>query len=303
MATTVKDARRCDMFAIAPEQIAVVEDLRGRCSPPTEAAIISMAESLMEHGQQQPCVARKVGEKLQLVSGFTRVAPARLIRTGFYDSTGAHVCDPDFQVRVVLKNVNDEGSFIANIVENRERNATSPMDDAHNQDKLRDRYAKSDADIARLYRYDGSTVARLKRLLSLPAKVQEQVHLGMMPVQAALDLQELPPAKQEKAIAEATKPNGRVSGAKVREQVRDHHLSDHDEAPPFSDSTPDDAIAEPARAVKKPRTVKEIREFFEQAMEEEGVTDEVKTACKVAIGFINGQRTSASLSRALGFTK
>ncbi len=298
MATQVKDGRRCDLFAMAPEAIVVVEDLRGRWTPPTEAAIIGMAESLLEHGQQQPVVGRKVGDKVQLVSGFTRIAAARLIRSGFVDSNGTHVCDPDFQIKVVLRALNDEGSFVANIVENRERNATSPIDDAHNQDKLRDRYSKTDAEISRLYRCDGSTVARLKRLLLSPAKVQDQVHLGLMTVQAALDLQELPPEKREQAVAEATKPNGKVNAGKIREQVREHHLADHAEQPEAAESEQ----AEPKATPKLPRTVKQVREFFEQALAEEGASDDTKAICKVAIGFINGTRTAASLAKALGFT-
>lgn len=287
------NVRRIDMFAVDPEKIIVKEELRGRHTPPTEQAIIEMAESLLEHGQEQPVRVRKVeNDKLQLISGFTRVAASRLIRSGFTDTQGQEQHDPDFQIRVTIKNCNDEESFLHNVVENAHRNNTSDTDDAHNQERLRERYGKTDADIARLYRCAPGRVAQLKKLLGTPDEIQSQVHIGSMPLTAALALMDLPETERTSALTEATRPNGQVVAAKVRKHVRDHHLADTDDAGP---AQADESNGKPDRKPSVTRTAKEIREFFEGLDGD----DAIKDFAKIAVAFCAGKRSANSLTKAI----
>ena len=249
MAVTVNagnDARRFDGWAVDPFEIIVKEDLRGRRKPPSDEQIIDMAVSMMEHGQREPVECRKVNDKrLQLNLGFTRTAAARLIRDGFEyinPVTGEveRRQDEQFMLKVVLSDSNDKDAFVHNIVENQHRNATSAIDDAHNQRRLRENYGYSDADITKLFRYkDPNKVGRLRRLLALPDSVQDLVHYEKLTVQAALDLLDLPPDEMETAISSATdEATGNVVGSKVREIVREASLAKHEAAEAAAPAVP-----------------------------------------------------------------
>lgn len=223
------EVKRGDMYFVDPYEIIIKEELRGRHTPPTPEQIMELAISMVENGQRQAVECRKtIGDRLLLNLGFTRTAAARLIRTGFEDASGKNYHDPNFLVKVTLSDANDEEAFYHNIIENCHRNATTPIDDAHNQRTMRDKYGKTNEEIAKKYQYpDTQKVVRLQKLLQLSAEMQQKVHDGTLPVSAALDLLELPEDKQKEAIAAATKAtNGKVVASAVRDQVREHMLND-----------------------------------------------------------------------------
>src|SRR4051812_22350646 len=95
---------RQDYFFVDPFEVIVKEELRGRRKPPTEEAIIDMATSMNDHGQQQPVQVRKAdNNRIMLNLGFTRTAAARLIRTGFVceDEDGGvrEIKDEEFKLK------------------------------------------------------------------------------------------------------------------------------------------------------------------------------------------------------------
>lgn len=319
------DARRTDLFMVDPYQIIVKEDLRGRLKPPTQEQIIDMAESLAKHGQQQPVQVRKVHDKqVQLVLGFTRCAAARLIREGFdfvNPATGEteRIHFPEFKLKVVVADVNEEQALLHNIIENAHRKDTSPIDDAYNHNKLRDKMGKTDAEITRIYRYkDSNRVGRCRKLLGLPNDVQEMVHDGRMAVSAALALLELPEEEMKTAIAAAVQDNGKVSGAAINDIVRDHHLRDADKLPETTivvteTTVPVDGVEAPVAAPTKNRnkpnanaapapvrgtphrTMKNLKAWLEQEREDEGQ----KAFLKVFSLWIAGKRADKTLNDAL----
>lgn len=286
------DVRRSDLFHVDPTAIVVNDELRGREFVPTEATIIALAVSLLTQGQLQPVQCRRIEDnRLQLVLGFTRTAAARLIRDGFTDSDGVFHQDAEFALQVKIVDGNDEESLIRNIVENAIRNETSAIDDAHNQNRLRERYGKSDVEIAKIYGYPSSVkVGRLRKLLGLEKPLQVLVHNGLA-VQAALDLLELPAEKRAEFIAEAEK-GGPINGATVRAQVRDHHLND-DGADTEGDAGA--VVAEVAAKATKPLSIKEIRTFLTGQIEGDKQPDAVKAFYTVLLAFVNGKKSDRSL--------
>ncbi len=287
------DVRRSDLFHVDPTLIVVNDELRGREFVPPESTIIALAVSLLTQGQLQPVQCRRIDDnRLQLVLGFTRTAAARLIRDGFTDSDGVFHQDAEFALQVKIVDGNDEESLIRNIVENAIRNETSAIDDAHNQNRLRERYGKSDVEIAKIYGYPSSVkVGRLRKLLALEKPLQVLVHEGLA-VQAALDLLELPAEKRAEFIAEAEKGGGPINGATVRAQVREHHLSD-DGANAESDAGA--VVAEVATKAAKPLSIKEIRNFLTGQIEGDKQPDAVKAFYTVLLGFVNGKKSDRSL--------
>lgn len=249
MATKVNagDVKRGDLLFVDPFEIKVVEELRGRHKPPTEEAVIKMAMSILEHGQLEPVECRKIeNHRLQLTLGFTRTAAVRLIRTGFTDLDGVErPADKEFRLKAVITDTNDDKAFIRNVVENAHRNATTAMDDAFNQDRLRTKYGMNDAEIARLYQYKGQgMVTRLKKLLSLDTRFQDMVHDGTLSINGALELLDLPADQRDSALQAATdQDSGKVNATDLRAQVRDRILADAEAAE--EGGTGDDSVIVP----------------------------------------------------------
>jgi ParB-like chromosome segregation protein Spo0J len=288
---------RADYWFVDPHEVNIREECRGRCLPPTEDQIIRRAVSMLRDGQLQPVICRRIspGNRLQLVLGFTRAAAARLIVDGFTSPTGEHLQNPSFQLKVLVRDCNDEDALKANIIENAEPNATTCIDDAHNQRRLREEYGKTDADIAALYQTEIPAIEANRRLLQLDRATQELVHHGDMSRQAALDLLDMPEDKRKEIVAEAVQVNGKVNSRKVREQVREHHLRDEDDGKTDGDA-PDEEHSKP-KIKAKPRSMAEVREWLERYAESDD--EAVAKFAKVILGFIAGRRTPQSADDAL----
>ena len=320
MATRInagENVRRGDLFFINPYEIIVSEELRGRHLPPTEDQIIEMACSLLDHGQLQPVNARRVkDQRLSLTAGFTRTAAARMIRDGFIDPDGNERKDEAFVLQVKIKDCNDREAFTANVIENARRNATSAMDDAHNQNKLRD-YGMTDTEIGRLYgERSGARVSRLAKLLRLNDEAQLLVHQGALSVDAALVVLDLPDAEQKKVVEKAA-AGEKVTGADVKRQVREHHLRDQHEAESTDgdedgDSSSDggskkpQAMAPSGKTPKLPLSIKEVRQFFETLSTSDDSVEEavwipaVQKFAKDVQSWLAGKKSDKAMCRAIG---
>jgi ParB-like chromosome segregation protein Spo0J len=232
---TQESVRRTDILLVSPFDVVVREELRGRKFPPTEEDIVHMAMSIFDNGQRQPIECRRITldgtkNRLQATAGFTRTNAIRLIREGFVGTDGVRRHDSEFKVKVTVVDCSDEDALVHNIVENAHRNQTSDIDDAYNQDLLRERYGYNDTEIARLYQYSNSVkVGRLRQLLQLNEEEQLLVHRGLLSTQAALDLLNLDQEERQKIIAELQNGDkqAKIKGSAVADQVREHILSDN----------------------------------------------------------------------------
>lgn len=309
------DAKRADSWTVDPNDIIMKDDVRGRNKPPTPEKIMARAQSMLKHGQIQEVECRKLPDnRLQLTAGFTRCAAARLIRAGFTDPSGKFHQDEQFRLRVKIVNCNDKEAFIRNIVENKERNETTPIDDAHNHEKLRRNHGLNDAQIAAELDESPSRISLLKKLLMLEDKVQDLVDEGKLSVTAALDLLDAPKEQHDEIIANSTKEgNGKIDSTKVRAQVRDHHLADADadeQIAAAKDGTSDAAKAkskggkkakagddEDGPSVVKPRNMREVKNFFEALSQHEDA--DVSSFAKTALLFCKGKKTAKMFSNAI----
>jgi hypothetical protein len=107
-------------------------------------------------------------------------------------------------------------------VENRERAECSPVDDAHNQRRLREGFGWTDTKIAEFYHVTPSYVCTLKKLLALPSDVQKLVHERRLSVQAATGLADLP-AQEQKEVLAAGQTEG-LNSQNVVKQVRNKKI-------------------------------------------------------------------------------
>lgn len=307
------DYKRGDLLFVDPFQVIVKEELRGRHKAPSEEQILQRALSMMTHGQIQPVDARKNADKqLVLNAGFTRTAAARLIRTGFVNpETGVEMKDEAFMLQLKVVDANDQEAFERNIVENAHRNETTPIDDAHNQRRLRDQYGKTDAEITRLYGYSSpNKVGNLAKLLLLDEPAQNLVHEGNMSVKAALDLLDLPAEKQAEALALAMTENGKVSGAAITDAARDHALAvtdlsvNHIISDDNRDTTTIGTTTVAPDAPKyKPITMKNFKDFLSSYVGADDSDPALSKFAKETLDYMAGKRGEkamrASLTRLL----
>ena len=191
------DVGRGDVFFIDPQEIIVDEKLNGRWEPHDEAAITSLAKSFEEEGQLQPVQVRRVADnRVQLVMGYRRHAAV-------VEFNRLHP-DKPMKLKAIVVTINNEEAFRRNIVENRERQETTPIDDAFNQRRLRDDYGWTDTKIAEFYGLTPPYVGLLKKLLTLPTATQKLVHSRQLSVKAGLRRStELTPEQQQQAIEPA----------------------------------------------------------------------------------------------------
>lgn len=289
------DVKRGDLFYVDPFQVFVKEDLRGRSRPVTQENIVQMALSLLTHGQRQPVECRRVKDnKLQLNLGFTRTNAARLIREGFtYE--GEDYQDAEFRLKVQITDCNDQTAFVNNVVENAHRNKTTDVDDATNQQRLRDRYGYSDADIARLYQYRSQgKVGRLRKLLQLDKPILDMVHEGRMPTNGALALLDLPDDERASKIDELLKAskNGKVKGSAVTAVVRDHILNDD------ADAGEKPRKGKKTKAASTTRSMREVKKFY-QAWAECEDCPTLSRFAKDTLAWLAGKTSDKAMDNAL----
>jgi hypothetical protein len=287
------DVRRGDLFFVDPFQVIVQEELRGRRFPPTSEQIVEMAMSIFDNGQRQAIECRRVEDsRLQSTAGFTRINAIRLIREGFTGTDGVHRQDAEFKVQVKIVDCNDETALRNNIVENAHRNETSDIDDAHNQNTLRERYGYDDTKIATLYQYKSAVkVGRLRKLLQLSVDEQLLVHTGVLGTQAALDALELPVEKRTE-IFSTLSVDGKINGSVVADQVREHILSDNNKSVENADS-PEVETGKKYKA----RTVRNIRQFFETLKESDNPA--MSRFANDALRWVSGKTTDKAMTNAL----
>lgn len=205
------DVTRGDLFLIDPAEIAVILPANGRQDLPTEQEIRDLADSIKEHGQSQPVLCRRLGDKrVQLVFGYRRHAAVTLLNA---EGTAT-------KLKCLVSDMNETEAFVANIIENKDRKGTQPIDDAHNQRRLRDDHGWSNDQIAALYKCSVSAVVKLTKLLRVAAPIQAKVAKGTMTASAALDVADLPEVQQHEVVSESTDAQGVTSSEKVRKAVR-----------------------------------------------------------------------------------
>lgn len=182
-----------------------------------EQAIAELAASLKTAGLLQPIVLRPgAAGTFELIAGERRWRAARQLE---WQSIGA-----------VIREVDDRTLLTLALIENLQRNALSPMDEARGYRRLVDDFNATQGEVAQLVGRDRSTVANALRLLRLPEKVQQMVHCGELDMGHARALLQLEKPSDIERLAQAvvhqgwsvreTEHRARKSGAPQRRRAR-----------------------------------------------------------------------------------
>lgn len=133
----------------------------------TDAELGDLAASITENGLLQPLVVRPAPgspDRFELVAGERRFRA--LMKLAWTEAP------------VVVREADDETLLVLALVENLQREALNPIEEAEGYDSLGERFGMKQADIARAVGKDRSTVANLLRLLKLPPSIRKLVEAG-----------------------------------------------------------------------------------------------------------------------------
>ncbi|NTV75265.1 MAG: ParB/RepB/Spo0J family partition protein [Holophaga sp.] len=131
-----------------------------------EALLDDLAASLKTHGMVQPIVARKVGDRYEIIAGERRWRAAR--KAGLAT------------VPVVIKDVPDDRLLEFALVENIQRQELNPIEEAKAYFQLGEHLRLTQEQVADRVGKSRPQVANTLRLLRLPTRIQEMVSFAKL---------------------------------------------------------------------------------------------------------------------------
>jgi ParB family chromosome partitioning protein len=156
------EARRVPLAAILPNPLQPRRVF-------SDAELEELTTSIRENGLLQPLVVRPAPGaegRFELVVGERRFRA--ITRLGWEDAP------------VVVRDASDETLLVLALVENLQREALNPLEEAEGYVALSDKFQLSHADIAKVVGKDRSTVANVIRLLKLPPSVRKLLEEGSL---------------------------------------------------------------------------------------------------------------------------
>ena len=133
-----------------------------------QAELEELAASIAENGLLQPIVVRAAAG----VDSYEVIAGERRLR-----AVGILGWD---EVPVIVRDASDRTLLVLALVENLQREALNPLEEAEGYASLGEQFDMKQADIAAAVGKDRSTVANLLRLLKLPVSVRRLVEHGSL---------------------------------------------------------------------------------------------------------------------------
>lgn len=160
-----------------------------------QEALDELARSMDRAGLLQPVVVRPAGAgHYELIAGERRTRAARQLG---WEEIGA-----------VVRDVDDRTLLTLALIENLQRDALSPIDEALGYQRLIGEFSASQGDVAELVGRSRSAVSNALRLLKLPEPVQDRVHHGDLSTGHARALLQLQDAEAIEALARRAVEDG-----------------------------------------------------------------------------------------------
>ncbi len=160
-----------------------------------EEAITELANSLRTSGLLQPVVLRPADDgTFELIAGERRWRAAQKLDWG--------------EIGAVVRDVDDRTLLSLALVENLQRDALSPIDEANGYRRLVEDFDASHHEVADLVGRDRSTIANALRLLKLPLAVQQLLHAGALDMGHARALLQLSDGGEIERLARVVVKDG-----------------------------------------------------------------------------------------------
>lgn len=191
---------RTSEYRFLPEDITINADLNGRHEKPDIEWLIT---DILRVGQSTPVVIRNDGGKAVLVAGFSRWRAVSEINKRGLSAMPT-------QLRCTYVQCTESEAFLINISENRFRNQTTPLDDAHNIKRLLNVYGLTEEQVGAIYFPTAKTEQELKfarkfvrdrvGLISLSPEAADAVRSGRVKESAATAIAKLSQDQQRKVL-------------------------------------------------------------------------------------------------------
>lgn len=158
------EVRRLPLGAIVPNPLQPRKEF-------SSDELEELVASIRENGLLQPLVVRPspdTPDRFELVAGERRLRAITSLRWE--------------DVPVLIREVDDETLLVLALVENLQREALNPLEEAQGYQTLSEKFGMTQEEIARSVGKDRSTVANLLRLLRLPATIRRMLQEGALSV-------------------------------------------------------------------------------------------------------------------------
>ncbi len=286
----VKDAKRSEDFLVWPDDIIVDPNSNGRYSKvkASDDDVKDLAEKILKQGQLQSVGCRRSADKkLYLAFGFRRWTAIKHINEKLQPEN-------PLRIRVRVFDGNELDAFERNITENRDRKATSVLDDAHNQKIFRDRFQWDEEKIAAFYGCTVAYLGQLSQILLLAAPVKKAIQDGRLAPTAALKMAQQGLSEEDQiallkkleidddgqgVATEGKKKKKKASTSQVEEGIREQRES--------------------AGGVGPSRKVKHVKKFFSEIIECVDEPESIKSFSEVLLDWLAGKKSDKSLSNAI----
>src|SRR5205814_5764413 len=172
-----------DIDRLAPNEFQP----RGHLDPPR---LEDLARSIKSNGVIQPIVARKVGDRFQIIAGERRWRAAKLAGL--------------LRVPIVVRDVapgHERSLLEMALIENIQREDLNPIEEALAYRRLADEFQLTQEAIAAAVGKDRASVANYVRLLKLPDEVRAEVVSGRLSMGHARALLGLTNEQQQRTTA------------------------------------------------------------------------------------------------------
>src|SRR5436853_5771947 len=153
-----------------------------------EEKMNELAQSIKANGIIQPIVARRDGERFQIIAGERRWRAAQL--------AGLR------KIPCLVREVTDENVLEISLIENIQREDLNPIEEATAYKRLVDVLALSQEEVAKRVGKDRSSVTNALRLLKLPPEIQQLVEDEKLSMGHARALLSLETAEQQILFAQ-----------------------------------------------------------------------------------------------------
>lgn len=201
MASVFKvEHQRADAFRLYPEDIKIMPEVNGRHDKPDIEWLIA---DILANGQHTPVTLRPDGGIPVLVAGFSRWRAISEINN-------RGLAPIKMQVKCVHVKCTEAEAFLINISENRMRNPTTPLDDAHNIKRLLNVYGMTEEQVIAVYFPTAKTEPELKAarkfvkervaLIPLSSAAAAAVRSGRVTPTAAVAIAKLSEAQQREVL-------------------------------------------------------------------------------------------------------
>lgn len=131
-----------------------------------ENELRELAESIKETGLIQPIIARKIGDRLEIVAGERRFRASKIAGLK--------------EVPVIVRELSDRETLALGIVENVQRQDLNPIEEAIAYQRLIDEFGETQGSVAQTIGKDRVSVANCLRLLKLPPEVRAFLITGKL---------------------------------------------------------------------------------------------------------------------------